>query len=76
MMEVVKITFHDDGEKAHSPKWHLVQNFGDAQRALCTGECFGEGEGGAVYEVKELVKGGVTCENCKRIIRWYKSVPL
>jgi hypothetical protein len=75
-MRVVKILFHDDGEKADSPKWHLVNSFGDSARALCTGECFGVGEGGAVFKEKELKKGSITCPRCIEMLKFYKSVLL
>jgi hypothetical protein len=73
---LVKILANEDGEKQESPQWHLVQNFGDARRTVCTGEVFGYGEGAAVYKEKFKEKGGITCESCIEIIKWYKSVKL
>jgi hypothetical protein len=75
-MKLVKILFNDDGEKQFSPKWHLVAQFGDSPRTVCTGEVFGVGEGSAVYKDKVVEKGGITCPECKKIIWWFKSIKL
>lgn len=73
---LVKIIVNEDGDKQDDPKWHLVHNFGDSCRTVCSGEVFGEGEGSAVYKEKFNEKGGVTCSSCLEIIKWYKSVKL
>jgi hypothetical protein len=76
-MNLVTILTDEDGlphEKAG--KWHLVQNFGDSSRTVCSGEVFGYGEGSATYKTKVVKRGGITCENCLRIIKWHKSIKL
>lgn len=73
-MHLVKMITDDDGSKHDSKDWHLVQTHGDAQRTVCTGEAFGPGESIATYEEKHT--GKITCPNCIRIIKWYKSIKL
>ena len=75
-MELVKIITDDDGEIQDNPKWHLVKYDGDAQRTVCTGDVFGFGEGSAIFKQKQSNKGGIACENCLSIIKWYKSIKL
>lgn len=73
-MHLVKILYDDNGDKHPSTKWHLVQKFGDSPRTVCTGEVFGEGEGSAVFE--EKTAGKITCPECIKIVKWYKSIKL
>lgn len=60
-MIIVKILFNEDGEKENDTKWHLSEFFGDSPRTFCGGECYGDGEGSAIYETKETIRGGITC---------------
>lgn len=73
-MHLVKMITDDDGEKHTSNHWHLVVNNDATDRTCCTGECFGLGEGSAVY--KEKFTGKITCPNCIKIIKWYKAIKL
>lgn len=73
-MKLVKILVSDDGEKQPSPKWHLTDIFGDSDRALCTGEVYGYGEGSAIFQ--EKTKGKITCTKCIEIVKFYKSIKL
>lgn len=74
-MRLVRIIQNEDGEMQESKNdWHLVQNIGDSPRVVCTGEVFGEGEGMAVF--KEKITGKITCCNCIKIVKWYKSIKL
>lgn len=75
-MKLVKILVSDDGEKQKYAKWHLVEHYGDSPRTICTGEVFGCGEGTAEYKEKISKKGGVTCQKCLSIIKWYKDLKL
>lgn len=75
-MKLVKIIIDDDGQKIEKPVWHMVQNNGDAERTVCSGEVFGFGETSGQSIEKPFKKGGITCKNCKDVIRWYKSIPL
>lgn len=70
-MTLVKIISDDDGTIIDNPKWCFAvpANFSDGERALCSGQVFGEGEGAAVFKRKD--KGKVTCPNC---IRWIKMI--
>lgn len=75
-MHLVKILINEDGKKVEAPKWHLVHRFGEAERTVCSGEVFGEGEGSVVFEEKYTEKGGITCPKCIERIKWFKSVKL
>lgn len=75
-MKLVKITHDEDGEKVDNAKWCYAIYDGDAERALCSGQVFGEGEGEAKYKEKEVAKGGITCEDCRRIILEIKAIKL
>lgn len=72
-MHLVKILTNEDGER-EKREWCLVQNYSDAPRTVCRGEVFGEGEGNATFKEKFSKKGGITCESCLQIIKWYKSI--
>ena len=73
---LVKILFDEDGEKIDEPVWHLVVSVSGSPATLCTGEVFGEGEGNAVYEEKQVNRGGITCKKCLEQLRDLKSVKL
>lgn len=73
-MLLVKMITDDDGAKHTSKDWHLVINIDATNRTVCTGECFGEGEGSAEYKVKTT--GKITCRRCIEIVKWYKAVKL
>lgn len=75
-MKLAKIIFNDYGEPEEKPKWHLVQTTGDSPRIVCTGEVFGFGEGTAVAKEKTSEKGGITCPDCIKIIKWFKEIKL
>ncbi len=75
-MKLVKIEINEDGNKVFDPKWHYIQDWGDVEGTLCSGEVFGYGEGHAKYKTKEVVKGGITCRNCLAIIMEIKAVKL
>ncbi len=76
MNKLVKILSDEDGDKIENPKWCLTQCTDGSLRTLCSGECFGEGEGRATYTTKEVKRGGITCEKCLEIIKLYKSIRL
>lgn len=74
-MKIVKIIIDDSGEKVKYPKWHLSTNVWDAERTLCSGEVFGEGESSAIYKeqiVTDLKK--MTCPNCREILKYFKAI--
>ena len=73
MAQVVRFDTDEDGwieEESHL--WHLVQDSGDAPRAVCSGQVFGKGERGIEFEFK---KGAVTCPQCCAIIAFFKRIP-
>lgn len=73
---VVKLLITHDGEKVEKQKWHLaVTDCGD-NNTLCTGEFYGCGAGIEEYKTKEVERGGVTCEDCLREIKYIKSIKL
>lgn len=73
---LVKLLTDDDGEKYKNKFWHLVHSPDGSRRTVCTGECFGLGEGDATYKSKRVEKGGITCPQCLEIIKWYKAIKL
>lgn len=75
-MLLVKILKHDDLEIEEIPKWHLVESFGDAERTVCTGEVFRSWDAHVEYKDKIVKKGGITCPECLKIIKWYKQIKL
>lgn len=57
--------------------WHLVDIHGDSDpRILCSGFTFGYGVSGIRYEEKQVKRGGITCEECLRLIKAYKAIKL
>lgn len=67
-MKLVKIISDEDGTKIDNPKWCVVNPFGDSERALCTGQTFGYGEGNADYQIKE---GKTTCPQCIKMLKYF-----
>lgn len=76
MNHLVKILSDDSGEKRDNPVWCLSHEITGGNATLCGGEFYGEGESGCDYKIKSTEKGGITCEDCLRIIRKIKSVKL
>ncbi len=72
---LVKITRNDDGDKIPDAKWHWIMSI-DADRTLCGGEAFGEGESRAEYKLKTVKRGGITCQQCLSIIKEMKAIEL
>jgi hypothetical protein len=72
---VVKILTDEDGEPM-PPEWHFPLNIGDADRVLCSGQVFGDGEGSATFKIKVVKRGGITCEKCLSILKALKQVKL
>lgn len=75
MHNLVKILTDEDGEPM-PPVWHYPFNNGDADRVLCSGQVFGDGEGTATFEIKQVQRGGITCEECLKLIKAFKKVKL
>ena len=74
---LVKILTSDDGEPRDLDLqyWHYVIN-DDAERTLCEGEAFGEGESSCEYERKSVKRGGITCPDCLLKIKKIKAIKL
>lgn len=72
---LVKFITDDDGEPM-APLWHFPMSIGDANRAICNGHVFGEGESRAKFKIKTVQRGGITCPECLAIIRSFKKVKL
>ncbi|MGI4260856.1 hypothetical protein ACR2VJ_27595, partial [Klebsiella pneumoniae] len=72
---VVKIIKSEFGESQPSD-WHLVSPITVEPATLCGGEYFGVGQSDAEFEEKTVSRGGVTCQECLRIIRAVKAVKL
>jgi len=73
---LVKIFGDDDGTEIDHPVWHLYETDGGGPHALCTGEFVGDGESACVFELKEVARGGITCDDCLEILRRHKAVRL
>lgn len=76
MPHIVKILTDDSGEKRFRPVWCLVTIQAGGHATFCGGEYFGEGESGCEYKEKITVKGGITCDECLKLIRYIKSIKL
>lgn len=70
---VVKIKVDDRGERRKFAKWCYVHEVAGGNTAFCTGEYFGIGESGCIYETKV---GKITCPKCLSIIKTIKKVKL
>lgn len=73
MEKVVKIITDEDGHKIESPKWCYITDWSDSDRALCSGQVFGLGEGSATYKTRQ---GKITCPQCIAIIKQIKAIKL
>ncbi|MGL4349481.1 MAG: hypothetical protein ACRCT2_02680 [Plesiomonas shigelloides] len=73
---VVKITQSEFGESPNADCWHLVSPITSEPATLCGGEYFGVGLSDAEYKEKTVERGGVTCPECLRIIKFMKAVKL
>jgi hypothetical protein len=73
---LVKILTSDSGEKRIKLKWHLIHEICGGNATLCGGEYFGLGESGCDYKLKTTKKGGITCEQCLKIIKEIKAIKL
>lgn len=72
---VVKITKSEFGESQAS-EWHLVSPVTAEPATLCGGEYFGFGQSDAEFKEKTVSRGGVTCQECLRIVQAMKAVKL
>ncbi len=72
---VVKITRSEFGETTSSD-WHLVSPITAEPATLCGGEYFVLGQSDAEFKEKTVSRGGVTCQECLRIIQAVKAVKL
>ena len=75
-MKLVKILTDEDGDKIDKPVWCYVIQTDGSPRTFCGGQVFGFGEGYATFELKEVAKGGITCENCLHLIKTIKAIKL
>jgi len=78
MHMLVKITANDDGDPTDNPDdWHLVDPSNhQGAAALCTQYFFGDGESAAEFEVKDVKRGGITCQLCLDMVKSFKAVKL
>lgn len=73
--KLVQMITDDDGLEYPNDYWHFIRAT-DAERTLCTGECFGEGESIATFETKVVARGGITCPECMKEIKRIKAIKL
>lgn len=76
MHTLVQLITDDDGDLTHDNSWHWIMDLDGADRLLCNGHVFGEGESNAKYKLKNVKKGGITCGKCLSIIKEIKSIKL
>jgi hypothetical protein len=76
MHELVKILSDDDGEEIETPVWHLAASHCGDPSVLCTKEQYGFGQSDCVYKVKVVKRGGITCQECMKMLLEFKSVKL
>ena len=78
MHKLVQLLTDEDGEPEEYPdRWHLVDGGNpQGESALCTSQFFGEGESPVEFKVKYVLRGGITCPECLRKLKIYKSVKL
>lgn len=77
MNALVKIIKTDDGEliPVDERVWHLIYNL-NGNQALCSNEYFGFGESNVEYELKQRMRGGITCQRCIDYIKLMKAIKL
>lgn len=73
-IHLIKLITNDDGEEIQNPKWHITQPFGDSDRTLCSGEAYGLGESGAIFEGKFGSLKDCDCPKCLEIVSWFKKL--
>lgn len=56
--------------------WHATEDVTGDPALVCTGEFICEGGGLGTYETKNVSRGGITCEDCLRRIKYFKSIRL
>jgi hypothetical protein len=75
---LVMITKTEDGDivPEGERKWCVLIDAAGSHMTLCSGEVFGLGEGAAEAQEKQVVRGGITCPICLRIVCDIKSIRL
>jgi hypothetical protein len=74
MVTLVKILTDDLGKNGDG-KFHVLTNYGDTNRTLCTGEAV-DGSTNVNPMFKEVKRGGITCDECLSIVRWFKQIKI
>jgi len=76
--ELVKITQDEDGFTVDKNEqvWCLGVVGGGSPMCFCSGQVYGVGEGAALFKVKFVVRGGITCPGCLSSIKEIKSIKL
>lgn len=74
--ELVRIIRGEDEGGDRDAPWHLVSPVVAESATLCGSEYFGCGQSDLECELKTTAKGGVTCQECLRIIKAIKAVKL
>lgn len=55
--------------------WHLVGSQLDEERTVCFGDALDEYEASAEgFAMREVARGGITCEDCLRVVRSFKAI--
>ena len=78
MNKLAKQIANEEGEKVRTPVWHLISTGSGDRCLLCTGEFidYGACSEESVYEFKDVVRGGITCDACLSFIKKIKGVKL
>lgn len=77
MNNLVKIIRFDDGSVSNDNRWHLIDP-GDIFTGvtLCKGDVLGDAESNIEFEEKAVMRGGITCKECIKKLKKYKSIAL
>lgn len=73
MFTLVKFTSYT--ESMNSPGWHLVQDIGSGEHTIC-GIAYPDfdTEERKITERRINLDTEITCQKCKKVIKWFKSL--
>ena len=57
-------------------RWHAIHHVSGDLAMICTGEFICYGAGAGEYITKDVKRGGITCDRCIEVIKYYKAIKL
>lgn len=73
----MKIIRFNDGQLSDDSRWHLVDPTDIfTGTTICKGDVLGDAESRIEIKSKMVKRGGITCEECIKKIKTYKSIAL